>query len=329
MTAQTSLFPSPAAAAVPEGLWMLELAGPAAWPVTRAVWESVQEQWGWPAPAISVNGRDGYQLWFRLPLAWPMSSADAPQAQACGEAMAEAEPGPGPAGRLLQALQALALKAGAMAPNRGAPVRWAMQPVCGQGQGQGQGQALPPHEVAAEQWAAFVTRDLAPIFADTPWLDLCPGLGAQAEHLARLPMVPEVAWSAALQLAPQGQPAQGQPAPGSASGWPDPQGLSRQGPGAIPRVPPDVAFHAASAAAAAAVPERQAEPALSSPPGLAKASWPCATGAGGVVTQEEGPGSDPLSHARLAAAAWLLTVMHDDTQPMAHRLEAARLLLAR
>lgn len=54
-----------------------------------------------------------------------------------------------------------------------------------------------------------------------------------------------------------------------------------------------------------------------------------AKGAERLAAQEEGPGADPLSHARQAAVAWLLTVMHDDAQPMAHRLQAASLLLAR
>lgn len=54
-----------------------------------------------------------------------------------------------------------------------------------------------------------------------------------------------------------------------------------------------------------------------------------AKGAERLAAQEEGPGADPLSDARQAAVAWLLTVMHDDAQPMAHRLQAASLLLAR
>ena len=45
---------------------VLELARPADWPLLSAVWNAVQTDLELPAPAIAVNGRDGYQLWFSL-----------------------------------------------------------------------------------------------------------------------------------------------------------------------------------------------------------------------------------------------------------------------
>ena len=47
-----------------------------------------------------------------------------------------------------------------------------------------------PRQVADGAWSAFVSSDLAAVFADTPWLDLPPGEDAQAELLGRLSSVP-------------------------------------------------------------------------------------------------------------------------------------------
>ena len=45
---------------------VLELARPADWSRLAQVWQGVQADLGWPAPAIAVNGVDGYQLWFSM-----------------------------------------------------------------------------------------------------------------------------------------------------------------------------------------------------------------------------------------------------------------------
>ena len=56
---------------------VLELARPAEWPPMARLWQGVQADLGWPAPAIVVNGVDGYQLWFSLaaPMAMRMLPA--------------------------------------------------------------------------------------------------------------------------------------------------------------------------------------------------------------------------------------------------------------
>lgn len=131
---------------------VLEIGRPADWEGTAAVWRGVQADLGWAAPALAVNGADAYQLWFAF--AEPLS-ADA-------------------AAALAQALRARYLAD--LPPHR---VRhW---PVAGT--------PLPP-AVPAEgeggRWSAFVAPDLAPLFEETPWLEIPPGDEAQAGLLAAL-----------------------------------------------------------------------------------------------------------------------------------------------
>lgn len=132
----------------------LELARPADWRTLARVWEGVQTELDWPAPAIAVSGQDGLQLWFSLEAAVPVAQAQALLAQLCTRYLPEV-----PADRLRL---------------------WPAATADG----------LPPRQVAPERWAAFVTRDLASVFADEPWLDLPPGDDAQADLLARLRSVP-------------------------------------------------------------------------------------------------------------------------------------------
>jgi hypothetical protein len=66
-----------------------------------------------------------------------------------------------------------------------------------------------------ERWSAFVAPDLAPLFAETPWLDLPPGDDGQAQLLEALKPVPPAALAAAeAALAPAAVAAPAAPAPG-------------------------------------------------------------------------------------------------------------------
>jgi hypothetical protein len=127
---------------------VLELARPADWSRLAQVWQGVQADLGWPAPAIAVNGVDGYQLWFSLPQPLPPAEAQHLLDHLCGRYLADVTP---------ERLRRIA----------GHP-------------------PTIPRQVAADAWSAFVTSDLAAVFADTPWLDLPPGEDAQAELLGRL-----------------------------------------------------------------------------------------------------------------------------------------------
>lgn len=128
---------------------VLGLARPASWDDAAAVWQGAQTDLGLPAPGIAVSGTDACELWFSL--AQPVDAADA---QAFMDGLAS---------RYLAHLPPHALRA------RLAP-----------------GTALPPAQVGAERWSAFVSPDLAPLFAEEPFLDHPPGADAQAELLSRL-----------------------------------------------------------------------------------------------------------------------------------------------
>lgn len=133
---------------------ILGLAGPSQWAPLGAVWRGVQADLELPAPAIVVNGADGLQLWFSM-----LEPLPAAQAQAFLEALRRRYLAELPPHRL----SLLTASVPAATP------------------------ALVPGAQAAEdRWSAFVAADLAPIFEDTPWLDLPPGDAGQAELLSRL-----------------------------------------------------------------------------------------------------------------------------------------------
>jgi hypothetical protein len=162
---------------------VLELARPADWQALSAIWKGVQTDLALPAPAIAVSGIDGYQLWFSLTASVPVAQAQA----------------------FLEAVRARYL--GDVAPQR---VR--LMPF------------MPAKMVRALQeetghWSAFVTHDLASIFADAPWLDRQPGVDGQADILCRLQSIQPAAWEWALTLLrPAGVPVNLGPKASTASG---------------------------------------------------------------------------------------------------------------
>ena len=154
---------------------VLELARPADWSQLSRVWKGVQADLEMPAPAIAVDGKGAYQLWFSL--AEPIPT---PEAATFAEALRTrylADLAPGRT-RVQPSQHA---RGSARVPHAG---------------------ALPPAQVAPEQWSAFVTPDLAPLFSAEPWLDHPPGTDAQADLLSRLvstPMETFIRASAGLQ----------------------------------------------------------------------------------------------------------------------------------
>ncbi|GDX57354.1 hypothetical protein LBMAG30_15170 [Comamonadaceae bacterium] len=155
----------------PEGVvraLVLELARPADWGLLSPVWRGLQTDLALPAPAVMVSGVDGYQLW--LSLAEPV-----PLAEAAG---------------FLEALRRHYLAEVApqrirLTPSLAAPASQPALPV-------------PSQQLATGYWSAFVAPDLAPIFADEPWLDQPPSPEAQASVLAGLQSIKAAAFSAAL-----------------------------------------------------------------------------------------------------------------------------------
>ncbi|MBT9489800.1 MAG: hypothetical protein IV093_20015 [Rubrivivax sp.] len=151
------LYPRSDPSAEPSAL-VLGVSGPSAWQSLVAVWKGVQSDLGLPAPAITVNGRNGLQLWFSL---------QQPVGSGPGQAFLD-----GLCRRYLADLPASRISTVA------APVP-ALQPDTG-------------------VWSAFIAPDLAPVFEDTPWLDSQPGDDGQAGLLARLQRMPLAAFEAAL-----------------------------------------------------------------------------------------------------------------------------------
>lgn len=152
---------------------VLELARPADWRVLSAVWQGVQADLALPAPAIAVSGTDGFQLWFSL--AQPVPAA---QAWAFLDGLRA---------RYLQGIR---------------PERLRLLPRV-EGASVVHAPLIPAPQTDPDQWSAFVAPDLAPVFADTPWLDIPPGRDGQADVLASLRCIQPADFQQALaQLEP-------------------------------------------------------------------------------------------------------------------------------
>lgn len=149
---------------------VLQLARPADWRTLSCVWQGVQTQWGLPAPGIAVNGTDGYQLWFSLKQAVPVTQANAflrgLQTRYLPDVAVE---------RMSLWPQPYTLAAGTMQQAPRIP-------------------NLEAHPVAPNQWSAFLAPDLAPVFQGTPWLDLPPNLEGQADLLSQLDSISPADW---------------------------------------------------------------------------------------------------------------------------------------
>ena len=155
---------------------VIELARPPSWELLSRVWRGVQTELELPAPAIAVSGTEGLQLWFSL--AEPIA---VPRAHAFLEGLRLRflpDVDPGRVGLMP------AMDASAQHPARHAVIVPALQPESG-------------------NWSAFVAPDLAPVFDDTPWLDIAPNEEGQAALLRGLrAMKPAVFDAAAKRLAP-------------------------------------------------------------------------------------------------------------------------------
>nr|WP_145545976.1 hypothetical protein [Variovorax boronicumulans] len=185
-------LPRPAAdaAAPPDGLLaadgtvralVMELRRPPEWEVLARVWQGVQAELDLPAPAIAVSGNDAMQLWFAL--AEPVAAV---QAHAFLDVLRRRFL-PDVDARRLRLLPTPALEHAAL---------------------------VPAEQAGSGNWSAFVAPDLAPVFGDTPWLDIPPNEEGQASLLRGLALVKPAAFDAALrQLGTQAPAAAPAPAP--------------------------------------------------------------------------------------------------------------------
>jgi hypothetical protein len=167
--------PLPSALIEPEGLvraMVMELTRPPSWEILARVWRGVQTELELPAPAIAVSGVDGLQLWFSL--AEPIAAA---RAQAFLESLRA---------RFLLDIDSRRIRlmpasdASALHPERHARL-------------------VPALQEATGNWSAFVAADLAPVFAETPWLDIPPNEEGQASLLRGLDTMKPAVFEEALQ----------------------------------------------------------------------------------------------------------------------------------
>lgn len=147
---------------------VLTLARPADWDAVARVWQGVQVDLNLPAPAIAVNGQDGYQLWFSTaaPLAWPDARAFLTGLQA------RYWPDVSPARVRIWPVSVPALTGSTLTQ---APLDTSLDSPF-----------VPALIGDTGQWSAFVSRDLAPVFTDSPWLDIPPNPEGQADLLTPL-----------------------------------------------------------------------------------------------------------------------------------------------
>ena len=150
---------------------VMELARPPSWELLSRVWQGVQGELELPAPAIAVSGVDGLQLWFSLAEPIMASQAHAFLESLRMRFLPDIDPR---RVRLMPAADASALQ----------PERHAM--------------LVPALQAQTGNWSAFVAADLAPVFADTPWLDIAPNEEGQATLLRSLKVMKPAMFEDAL-----------------------------------------------------------------------------------------------------------------------------------
>ncbi|MFC5462885.1 hypothetical protein [Massilia niabensis] len=154
------------------------------WAALCELASTLQVQFGFPAPAVSVSGAVGYRLW--LSLAAPVPVADVQQflERLHGAHGFGLKPGPG----------------AAASPH-----------------------AMPPClNAASGKWAAFINPGMGASFADEPGLEVAPPLAAQAAFLDGLESISLAQFGQALHalepvsesIAPEARPAASAPAEG-------------------------------------------------------------------------------------------------------------------
>lgn len=173
---------------------VMALSQPADWELLGRVWRGVQADLELPAPGIAVSGSDALQLWFSLQA--PVSAARGADflARLAGRYLGDVAPA---------RLQLL--------PSAGAATHHAPR--------------VPAQQPGTDNWSAFVSADLAPVFGDTPWLDIPPSAEGQADLLARLQPIEPAAFEAALQSL---QPAMAAPTPAASMADVDPRRFLQQ-----------------------------------------------------------------------------------------------------
>ena len=149
---------------------VLALRHPEAWALLAPIWQGVQVDWAWPAPAIAVNGHDAFELLFAIEKPASRDEAMALLHRLCRQYLLD------------QHKDRLSFWPNADNSDFVAPIA----------------KRIPSQNSATGRWSAFVAPDLAAVFGDDPSLDLPPGDEAQAEVLARIQPIPAADWQRAI-----------------------------------------------------------------------------------------------------------------------------------
>ena len=138
------------------------------WQHAARLYQAVQDELGWPAPALSIEGHQGYAIWFSLAQAIPLAQAGAFLAALRTAYLADL-----PA-------QRLGLHPAAETP---AQIR-----------------LVPGRHPASGKWSAFIDPTLGGMFIDESWLEMAPNQDKQAELLAALKSISAAEFQQALSV---------------------------------------------------------------------------------------------------------------------------------
>ena len=158
---------------------VVEFEKAADWQHAARLYQAVQDELGWPAPALSISGHQGYALWFSLADALPVAKAAAFLAALRSRYLADL-----PANRL--------------------GLRPAIDTIA-------RVTLAPGRHPASGSWAAFIDPSLGGMFIDEPWLEMAPNQDKQADLLAAIKSISAAEFQAALSVLQSTEPSD--PAP--------------------------------------------------------------------------------------------------------------------
>lgn len=126
------------------------------WEQAAKLYQAVQDDLDFPAPAVSVSGRKGYRLWFSLAESLPVAEAN----------------------RFLKALRSKYLAETNVAnlecrPDLDSVALDVMK-------------LAPSLHLTNGKWSAFIDPSMGSMFVDGPWLEMEPNMGRQADILGGL-----------------------------------------------------------------------------------------------------------------------------------------------
>jgi hypothetical protein len=151
---------------------VVDVAQQAGWDAVAALCQGIQDALDLPTPAIAVSGGAGFQVWLSLAEPVAVLQAQAFLAALCHRFLSHVPE------RHVQCTPVVE-------PSATPPARHTS--------------LVPALQGATGRWSAFVAPGLASMFADEPWLDVPPGIDAQAQLLCRLESISAAEFARAKQ----------------------------------------------------------------------------------------------------------------------------------